>query len=152
MGKKRIDNKANLELAAALYLDGGYTIKDIAATLGYSERSVEGWSVKHEWKERKQVLQVSPIRIKKRLLESIEAILDDVDANDRALTSKEADTIKKLTSSIEDLEKKNTPGVVMNVFTEFNQFAKHIDLDTTKKCIELQKQFIKNKLALNGKV
>lgn len=65
-------------------------------------------------------------------------------------TSKEADTIMKLTASINKMENETSIGQIVEVAQEFIDFSREIDLSTSKTITELFDLFINHKVSTNG--
>lgn len=54
MAKRRYRDMAQMEEAARLYIQEGYTLAQVAAELGVPERTVQEWSRKYDWVRRRK--------------------------------------------------------------------------------------------------
>jgi uncharacterized protein YjcR len=129
-------------LASMMFIQWKYDSNEIAAELDISETTLSKWRSADNWDTQRQFEGLTSQNLIKNYYEESQGIIDDAKADGRRLNSKEVDMLAKLASSIEKLNKKTSPSVAMQVFMDFNNFVKTVDLDLAKKIIPLEKDFV----------
>jgi transposase len=142
MAAKSVKYNEKKQYAEILFIVSGYTQKQIAEELSVTEKTIGQWVEKFGWKEKKAVQNLSPTKLIQSYYEQSDLILKKAKEDDRPITSKEADSLNKIASAIEKLDKKISPSLNMEVFMRFNNFLQSIDLDLTKQLIPFQKEYI----------
>lgn len=136
------------KLARLLYMETSKSQKEIAVLVGTSEHTLSKWVDKFKWKLERGANEATPDKIVADMLVMISDFKELLREQKRLPSPGEADAINKLASTIEKLDKKLNPSIMMNVFMRFNDWASLIDPDFIKKVTEYQLQFIQT--VLNG--
>lgn len=135
--------------ARSMYLHENRTQQEIADAVGVTRQTVARWAKLDKWDEMKVSLTMTrETQIKnmyRQLSEINQAILGREDGK-RFATSKEADTIAKLTDSIKKLETEIGIHDVVSVAERFIGWLRPIDVDQTKTFVDLFDKFIKSLL------
>lgn len=145
MSKKNENKK---ELAFLLYMQG-VTIGEIMERCGIgSNRTVNEWIKKGEWKEKRAAKTISRTELVNMTLKAIHDTLENSKAEDFP-----ADKLSKLGALLEKLDKQESPVIIMDVFMGFGKFLhnksqtdKEVDLDFLKKLNKYQDLYITDKL------
>jgi hypothetical protein len=152
MAKQKETNKRSYkrnpkrELAELLYVEAGMLQKEIALELDIGEHTIGRWKDEDNWDLKKQVKTLSPENLIKQFYEQSELIVNSAKNENRPLNSKECDALNKLASSIQKIDKRTDPSIIMNVLVQFNNYLKTMDLELAKAILPYQKQFILQKL------
>jgi|SRR5690606_4341625 len=135
-------NERKRAYAERLYIEDGWTAKSIATTVGVSENTVGAWIKKYKWKEKKEELNAAPHRVKKKILEEIQSVLDG------GQSSFNADTLSKLTRAFERLNQQVSTQVVISVFKEYDNWlaGQDIQQDSLSEQLDLHKQFLQHRI------
>jgi transposase len=137
-GKKR---GLKLEpLARKLFIDGGYTQKEIAEYLAVSEVTISKWRGAYKWDVERNRNQVSPTRLMATLYSQIQKILDALGEN--PMDTKTSMQIKVISSTIRELDKKIDPVVVIDVFKGFTNWLKTVDLEKAKLIVDPMREYV----------
>ena len=146
----KLSNKERQEWAKKLYLSGDFTQKEISQKVGCQEKPMGGWIRKFGWKELQanhMVTKEQQLKYTYAQLNALNQNISERDPSERYPTSKEADTISKLSAAIRNLEADLSVGQVIDVFIEFSDWLKSNDMEKAKDFINLQDGFIKHKLS-----
>ena len=109
------------ELARMLYVEHGMDAKAISEQLPISEVTLSKWVTKEDWRQQRQVRMLSPDKLIVLYYQQSEQIIKRATEEERAITPAEADSLNKLASSIQKLDKKIDPSISMSVFKSFNK-------------------------------
>lgn len=135
------------ELARLLYCKGVCTHQgELANRVGVSEVTISKWKRDGKWEDERKSLMTTRSEQLRNLYDSLAALNDHIrDREDMNYpTSKEADTLSKITSAISNLETDLSLSEVVDVFMRFNEHVhKHVDLKTAKELAVLQDSYIK---------
>lgn len=145
--KRSYKRNPKRDLAELLFVEAGMLQKEIAQELDIGEHTIGRWKDEDNWDLKKQVKTLSPENLIKQFYEQSELIVNSAKANGRPLNSKECDALNKLASSIQKIDKRTDPSILMNVLVQFNNYLKTQDLDMAKSMLPYQKQFILQKLS-----
>lgn len=146
MVKSNINKK---DIAKDLYLKGGCTQEEIAAKVGTTRQTVSRWAREGKWEELRASFTISTENILAGMIRQISEIQNQANARkegERSFTSKEADTVVKITSAIKKLQ--NDAGItdIVNVGIKFTNWLRGIDIEKAKEYNELWDLFIKDQL------
>lgn len=146
MVKSNINKK---DIAKDLYLKGGCTQEEIAAKVGTTRQTVSRWAREGKWEELRASFTISTENILAGMIRQISEIQNQANARkegERSFTSKEADTVVKITSVIKKLQ--NDAGItdIVNVGIKFTNWLRGIDIEKAKEYNELWDLFIKDQL------
>ncbi|MGB0870338.1 MAG: DUF1804 family protein [Flavobacteriales bacterium] len=146
------DRNSKKDLGRLLYVENGLTQKQIATRLGVSTVTVGRWSAKDDWTR----LRATHIMGKKETLSRLYEQITELDnairskpKGQRYADSKQADTLVKLTASVERLETKKSLSRITDVLKDFLRWtAENLDKDESMKIIDLTDKYV-NEKALN---
>ncbi len=146
MVKSNINKK---DIAKDLYLKGGCTQEEIAAKVGTTRQTVSRWAREGKWEELRASFTMSTENILAGMIRQVSEIQNQANARkegERSFTSKEADTVVKITSAIKKLQ--NDAGItdIVNVGIKFTNWLRGIDIEKAKEYNELWDLFIKDQL------
>ena len=146
MVKSNINKK---DIAKDLYLKGGCTQEEIAAKVGTTRQTVSRWAREGKWEELRASFTISTENILAGMIRQVSEIQNQANARkegERSFTSKEADTVVKITSAIKKLQ--NDAGItdIVNVGIKFTNWLRGIDIEKAKEYNELWELFIKDQL------
>ena len=136
------------KLARLLYMESTKSQKEIAALVGTTEHTMSKWVEKFKWKLERGANEVTPDKIVSDFLIMISDFKELLKTEKRFPTPSEADAINKLAATIERLDKKLNPSIMMNVFMRYNDWLSLVNPELAKTGIEYQLQFIQT--TLNG--
>ncbi|WP_294596287.1 helix-turn-helix domain-containing protein [uncultured Rikenella sp.] len=137
------------DFAKTLYLsEKGITQKEIAARVGVTEATVSKWVREEQWERLKTSLLGGREDLLGWLHQQLNAIREAVEARDDAnyVTSKEADTITKLTNAIKKLETETNITHKVEVGRQFLTWLRETDPDRAVEFLPLYDAFIKEAL------
>ncbi len=105
---EKLTASARMALAQRLYVDNGYTQEEIAGIIGVSRQTVVRWANKMHWQDLRAATSVTPAEQIRQLRAQIAAINERIaqrPLGERWATSAEADSLNKIASAIQKLEK-----------------------------------------------
>lgn len=133
--------------ALTMYLNENRTQAEIAEACGVSRQTIIRWSKADKWDEHKVSLTMTreeQIKNLQRQIAEINNGILDREAGKRFATPKEADTIAKLTTSINKLETETGIHEIVGVAQRFIAWLRPVDLELTKTFTRLFDKFIKS--------
>lgn len=144
------ENKVKLqEWAQLLYCREHRTQKEIAETIGISERTIGKWKEDFGW----EALRKSMLKTKEEQLKDLYAQIEQFNRyikqkpdGFRFADSKEADALKKITSAIKDLETELNISLIIEVGIEMTKFFREFDYAVAKELADKFDEFIKHKV------
>lgn len=140
----KITNSKKKEIAEDLFMSSNLTGKSIAEQLIISENTLSKWRREGRWEERKQELQVSPLKIKELLLKEASKI-----ANGEKTTI-EADKLSKIVSAIDRLDKRISIRIVVDVLVELDNWLAKVDPEKAVESTKHHKQFILHRIKMES--
>jgi transcriptional regulator with XRE-family HTH domain len=145
--------KPNLkkEHAKLLFTQEKLSQKEIAERVNVSEQTITKWvnADNGEWKRLRQSLVVTKKEQLSRLYEQIDEITQEIKGREQGkhyASTKEADTLVKLTAAIKNLETEASVSDIIEVAMRFLNFMRPIDLDKAKEISGYFDSFIKDQL------
>lgn len=147
MAKQTIQQKR--EFAKMLYLNNdGITQKEIAQRAGVSEVTIGRWIKNEKWETLKVSLLTTKSEQLSLLYNQLAALNDTIRNRDEKFAStKEADTIIKITAAIKNLEVETSIAEKVETAQQFLKFVRTTSsIDTSKKIASLFDAFIKSHL------
>ncbi len=121
-------NKQKKDYAKTLFLsEPNISQKELAERVGVSAQTVCTWFKKEKWEDLKTSLLVSKDKELARLYKQLKQLNDFAESKEEGqqfLSSKEADTLTKVTSAIRTLETEMNIADKMQVGREFLAFAR----------------------------
>ena len=146
MGLKKSDAQ---DYAKVLYLDTSQklTIKEIAGRASVRPNTVSNWIKKGNWDKLRRSLMVTRQKMISDLYDQLEWLNSDIKDRDiKVATSKEANTIAVITTSIKRLETETSIAEVYEVATSFLEYIKPDYFKLYKELIPLFDGFINTKI------
>lgn len=139
------------DYAKTLYLtERGITQKEIAERVSVTEATVSAWVRKYGWDTMRTSLLVTKDEQLSMLYAHLEAAnraIMERDDGKRYPSSKEADALLKITTSINKLETETNIGDKMTIGREFLTYVRHVtDLAASKQVARLFNDYIKSVL------
>ncbi len=132
--------------AMSMYIYENRTQEEIADAVGVSRQTIIRWAKADKWNEHKASLTMTRENQIKNLQQQIVEINNNIlqrEEGKRYASPKEADTIAKLTNSINKLETELGIHEIVSVAQRFIAWLRPIDFDLTKRITDLFDKFIK---------
>lgn len=128
--KKQIEK----EYAKRLFIEERLDRKTIAERVGVNEKTIGKWAKEGDWEKiRTSLLTIKDSQIA-LLYGQLEFLNNDIAARDyKVATTKEADTLIKITNAIKALEVETNLGDTIQVAKKIIQFIQNDDLEFSKK-------------------
>lgn len=133
--------------AKKLFVENGYTGKEIHELLGISEKGISKWRTDENWDEEREVYEVTPAGIIKFITQQINMIKESAyneDGSMRLINATEVNSIATLSSSIQKLRGNVSPQVVMQVLNGFIIYLQGVDLELAKKLTDYIAEYYNN--------
>ena len=124
------------EKAKSLYLTGQYTHKEIGAIVVISEKTITKWKDAEDWESLKTSLLTTRENELRRLYKMLNVLNDYIDERSQLkipITSKEADSVLKLTTAIKNLELETSIADKVEVATAFINLVRKEDPELAKQ-------------------
>lgn len=135
------------EYAKSLYIGGGLTQKEIAERVSVTEKTLAKWIKEAKWENLKKSLLTTKENQLSFLYDQLDFLNTDISKRDfKVAVGKEADTIIKLTASINRLETETSIGDIVEVARNFIEFVRQQDLELAKIITNLFDVFITAKM------
>lgn len=135
------------EYAKSLYIGGGLTQKEIAERVSVTEKTLAKWIKEGKWDNLKKSLLTTKENQLSFLYDQLDFLNTDISKRDfKVAVGKEADTIIKLTASINRLETETSIGDIVEVARNFIEFVRQQDLELAKIITNLFDVFITAKM------
>ena len=141
-------NQQKKEYAKLLYVKDNLSQQEIAAKVGTTTVTISKWKTEGAWDKLKASFVISREETLARVYQQINGIFEKAETEKRAIESKEADTLSKLSATAQNLETDLSVSTVIDVFIKFGRWLREIDHDAAKTFTEYQDTFIKS--LLNG--
>jgi predicted transcriptional regulator len=127
--KKRISKKemeGKKALAYRLYMSGDEQ-KTISESIGVSEKTVSNWvnDETDSWKKKRSATIITRDELVKKILNNINTLLDESLSSDDTNHQQLADTLIKMSNSVEKLDRNNVVND-MQTFMRFNNYLVQI--------------------------
>lgn len=138
--------KQKREWAYDLFLRGELSQKEIAEKVGTSATTLSSWVKKFGWEADRKSRLVTKSKQLTRLYNQLDALNTKIlnrQKDEQYASSSEADSMSKITASIKNLEKDIHVGVVCDVFEDFMNWLRTIDLEKAKEFIKYQDSYVK---------
>lgn len=146
---KKEDKKDYTKLRATaeeLFVGQGMSGREIADLLSVSEVTVSNWRKGREgekaWDDKRKELQMSPIRIKEKLLNEAKRIADGEPS------TIDADKLSKIVAAIDRLDKKISIRIIADVLKECDNWLAEIDPSQALLLSKYHKQFLQYRISL----
>jgi DNA-binding XRE family transcriptional regulator len=148
--KKQPSNAQKKDLAKAIFLQGQYTQKEIAAQVGVSEQTMTSWVKNEKWSDMRESLTTTKAQqlafmydILAKMTAAGKAALEDDDPT----TNPDYDGIAKISKAIERIEKETNIGEMIQTGILFLKFMKTEDMELAKQINHWFYIFIQEQMA-----
>ncbi len=136
------------DYAKTLYLtDLTISQKEVAKRAGVSEKTISNWVNKEGWENLRTSLLTTRQTQLSHLYNQLRALNENIaqrEETGRYASPKEADTLSKLTTSIAKLEQDLSISDIVNVFKQFLDWLRPVDLEKAKEMSAMLDAFIKD--------
>ena len=146
---KKEDKKDYMKLRATaeeLFVGQGMSGREIADLLNVSEVTVSNWRKGREgektWDDKRKELQMSPVRIKEKLLDEAKKIADGEPS------TSDADKLSKIVAAIDRLDKKISIRIIADVLKECDNWLVETDPSQALLLSKYHKQFLQYRISL----
>ena len=138
--------KQKTEVAKILFLTTDKTQKELCEIVGWTEKTFSKQKQKGNWNEMRDTKSLTKQQIISMLHTQTLKLIDSAKNENRLLTAREIDSVAKLTSSIDKLEKKATIETYIEVFEEYNRWLMSVNVDFAQRNNQHQDLFIQSKI------
>ena len=139
--------KQKIDVARTLYLMTEKSQKEICEVVNWAEKTFTEQKQKGKWNELRDTKSLTKQQIVSMLHTQLLKISDVAKDENRLLSAREVDSIAKLASSIDKLEKKATIETYIEVFEEFNRWLMVVNVDFAQRNNHFQDLFIQSKIS-----
>lgn len=142
--------KSKHDLARYLYTEANMSQVEIADFVGTSATQISRWKTKdkkqnHDWDALRKAHNLSSGQLIANAYEISQDIYEEAKSEKRSITSKEADVLVKLSTTIKNLERELNVQTATLVLQKFNDFLiQQNKLDLVKQFVEPQREFVLN--------
>lgn len=144
-------NQQKKEWAKLLYTKEQMSQKDIAEKVGVTPQTVNRWVKRENWDK----LRISLSVTREEQLSHLYSHLSEINASiatrpegERFPNAKEADTITKLSTSIDKLERESGVGEVISAFSQFTKWLRERNLEEAQSIAPLLDDYITYRLKM----
>ncbi|OXA83681.1 hypothetical protein B0A56_00740 [Flavobacterium columnare NBRC 100251 = ATCC 23463] len=131
--------------AEAYYIENfEATQKEVADLFGVLQPTVSAWVNKYEWDEKRFNFHASPTKIKQLLQQELLHVASG------GTPKLNADSISKLMSAVDKLDKTADPIVVHKILKDLDLFISQIDPEFASKGTGFHKQFLQHRISLEN--
>ncbi|MEP7169099.1 MAG: hypothetical protein ABI855_06975 [Bacteroidota bacterium] len=142
-----MNEKQKIEVAKILFLTTDKTQKEICEVVSWAEKTFSKHKQKGSWEQLHETKSLTKQQIISLLHTQTLKLIDAAKNENRLLTAREIDSVAKLTSSIDKLEKKATIETYIEVFEEYNRWLMNVNVDFAQRNNHYQDLFIQSKIA-----
>lgn len=137
--------KEKRDWAKLLFIAQNLSQIEIAEKVGVSKTTINKWAKQDKWDEQKASLTVTREQQLQRLYMQVAEINRVIaDRENKFPSPAEADTINKLASAIDKMERESSLADVISVSQKFLNWLRAIDFDKAKELSNLFDAFIKD--------
>ena len=137
-------------MAYLLYVEQGLDAKQVSEITGISTNTLSSYNKKEDWEKQRSARRMSPDKLIARYYAESNKVIDKANEDNRALTIGEMDALAKLGATIQKLDKRTDPSIVMSVLIGFNNYLLPIDRELAKQFVPLQMEYVKQLLGAEG--
>lgn len=142
----KAERETKKALAHTLYVENGFEQKLISEKIGISEKTISKWKQEGKWDDARQEARTGISNRRKRLLSTLDQVLLNIEsrpAPENVPTSKESDTITKLTAAIQNLETELSLAHKTETGKQFVQYIqKTYGKDEAVRVVDLWHEFL----------
>jgi len=129
--------EAKKEWAQFLYVENKLTQKEIASKVGVSQKTIGEWKEKYLWENLRRSLLITRKEQLTMIYNQLDAITRNIrDKQDGIPTSRDSDSIMKLTASIKNLETDLSVADVFETGKRFITWIQAIDYEKSKEIVD----------------
>jgi hypothetical protein len=139
-----VQKSAEINIAELLYIDKNYTVKAIAEKLEKHPKTIASWRDKYQWDDAKELIQGSPLELKKTL------IREAFNISKGGVPTFDSMALTRVMKAFDYMAQKTNPTVVMDVLMELDNFHSQIDPKEAAKQTGVHKQFLLHKIQMQG--
>ena len=140
MGELSLKDKK--KLAEQLFVHNDMDGKEVAQQIGVTEKTISNWRTVGHWDNLRSAKTLTKDNLVRNLYEQAYLITERAKEANKTLTSAETDQLVKIATSIEKLDKKHSLQLVIQVFKNFNNYVKQVDLDFAKVLTDMQRKYL----------
>lgn len=129
-------------LAERFYVADGWQQKDIAEYFDTTAKTVSKWAKDGDWKGKREQYLSAPHNLKATILELTNDLLHCNSTEEMKKLQQKADSLAKISSALQKLDKRINVQVVISVFKEFDNWLAKEDPALAVKFLEAHKDFI----------
>lgn len=142
MGLKKDETK---RLAEDFFIQNyEVTQKEVAELFKVTTKTLSAWATKGEWDKKRTDYHASPVKIQQLLRAELLRV-----SQGQAPTLN-ADSISKLQSALDKIDRKADPTVVNEILKSLDNFISEIDPAFAIKCTEFHKKFLMHRINLES--
>lgn len=130
------------EQAEDCFLRLGMKGREIAKYLDVSEQSISGWRKNGNWDKRKELAELTPVKLKELMMEEARKVI----AGEKSEI--DADQLSKIMASIDRLDKRVNARVVMEVLRMLDNFTADINPKHAIESTKYHKLFLQHIISL----
>ena len=143
----KLKNNEKIEWAKLLFISQNMAQNAIADKIGVSKVTVCKWVSKFKWEEEKASFTITREQQLQRLYIQIAEINKVISSREQKYPNpSEADSINKLASAIEKMERESSLADIISVSQKFLNWVRPLDLNKAKELSGLFDAFIKDNL------
>lgn len=138
-------NEQKKDWAKLLYTKEQMPQKEIAEKVGVTPQTVNRWVKKENWEQLRISLSVTREEQLRHLyshLSEINASIANRPEGERFPNAKEADTITKLSNSIDKLERESGVGEVVSAFSQLVRWLREINLEEAQRITPILDDYV----------
>lgn len=144
-----LKNEQKKALAKDVYLLGSFTFEEIAAKVGCTRQTVARWARDGGWDELKAGMTIGRDQIIKEYYRQINEINKAISAREKGMrypSSKEADTLLKLSAALRKTEDDSGISGLVGAGIRFSDWLRKSDPGRAKEFVKLWDAFLKDQL------
>jgi len=137
------------EFAKTLFLRTSKSQKEIAETVNISEKTLSKWKTSENWDRLKSSIIITKDEQLRRIYQQIAELNQVVEKRpegERYADSGEADTLSKLAATARNLESNLSVADIIDVFMDFTDWLREVDITAAKKVTEWEDAYIKHRM------
>lgn len=119
------------------------TNKEVAELFKVTEKTIAAWVNKYNWEDKRWDFNASPTFIKQKLQQEAVRVVNGEPS------TFSADTIAKIMSAIDKVDKSADPVVIHKILKELDNFISEIDPEFATECTKYHKQFLQHRIAIS---
>ena len=141
--------KDKKQWAQLMFLRTDKSQKEIADIVKVAEKTLSKWKTSENWDRLRASIIITKDEQLRRVYQQINELTSSIESKEegkRYADSGEADTLAKLASTARSLESNLSIADVIDVFIDFQDWLRGVDLQKAKEISDLQDAYIKHRL------